>query len=127
MTKKVSKTWIFLIVLVLLIGGFVALKKYNDSKPGLYDDFVSCLNDNGVKMYGAFWCPVCKQQQEEFGRSWKNVNYVECSKSNRQQTKLCFDEKIESYPTWEFNDGEKISGLLSLFDLSERTGCALPD
>ena len=96
-----------------------------DFKPGEYDQFAQCLNDNGAKMFGAYWCPHCSDQKKMFGSSWKYVNYVECSLPNRGgETQVCIDENIESYPTWEVN-GERIGGIVALTRLSELTGCEL--
>src|ERR1700756_4791741 len=43
-----------------------------------YDDFARCISAKGAKMYGAFWCPHCEEQKEQFGSSFQYVNYVEC-------------------------------------------------
>ncbi|MBI2146731.1 hypothetical protein HYU22_05320 [Candidatus Woesearchaeota archaeon] len=60
------------------------------SGPGKYDAFAQCLTENGVKMYGAYWCPHCLNQKEDFGKSWQYVNYIECSlPGNQGQTEIC--------------------------------------
>ena len=58
------------IVAVLAVVAFVVLT----SAPGPYDDFAQCLTENDAKMYGAFWCPHCKEQKAMFGSSWKYVS-----------------------------------------------------
>lgn len=91
---------------------------------GELDGFAQCLTDNGVTMYGAYWCPHCQEQKKLFGASWDIVNYVECSLPNRGgQTEACINAGIESYPTWEFADGTRQSGRLSLDQLAQKTGC----
>lgn len=81
------------------------------------------LTQNNVKMYGAFWCPHCSDQKEIFGAAaFKKVNYIECSLPDRSgQTQVCKDANITSYPTWEFTDGSRLSDVLSLQELKERT------
>ncbi|MBI4447851.1 hypothetical protein HY643_02630 [Candidatus Woesearchaeota archaeon] len=111
---------IFLLFFVILFGGCSSLKKD-------YGSFAKCLTENGVKMYGAYWCPVCKQQEEMFGKSWQYVNYTECSLPNRAgQTTICSSLGITGYPTWEFKEGTMIPGKLSFKQLSQNSNCALP-
>ena len=62
-----------------------------------------------------------------FGKSWKKVNYIECSLPNNEgQTEECQAAGIQGYPTWEFADGERMTSLLSLEQLSSITNCPLP-
>jgi len=94
---------------------------------GQYNEFAQCLADSGAKMYGAYWCPHCQDQKQQFGPSWDFVNYIECSLPNRGgQTDVCKQANIESYPTWEFADGSRQVGALTFQTLSQKTGCTLP-
>ena len=126
---KTSTTIILSLILIIIIGvvGF-RLTGNAVAEPGKYDAFAQCLSDNDVKMYGAYWCPNCEQQKLMFDDSWKKVDYIECSLPQRRgQTQVCIRENIQYYPTWEFTDGSRVSGTLSLQELSARTGCALPN
>src|SRR3989338_7132596 len=112
--------FVCVISIILLLAGCST-----DSRK--YDGFASCLTEKGAMMYGAYWCPHCQDQKKMFGKSWEYVNYIECSLPNAQgQTELCSMEKIESYPTWEFADGERNTGVMSLNALAEKTDCPLP-
>ena len=93
-----------------------------------YDAFAKCTATKGTKMYGAYWCPHCQEQEEAFGRSFKYVNYVECGvKGNAHaQSDACKQAQIKHYPTWEFADGSRFEGKQSFEFLSEKTGCSLP-
>jgi glutaredoxin len=94
---------------------------------GEYDEFATCLTESGAKMYGAYWCPHCSDQKKAFGASWKNVDYIECSLPNGAgQTSECSSAGITSYPTWEFSDGNRVSGNLAFEQLASITGCTLP-
>ena len=31
-----------------------------------HDDFAKCLNEKGLKLYGASWCPHCQEQKQMF-------------------------------------------------------------
>jgi thiol-disulfide isomerase/thioredoxin len=99
---------------------------YNYNQPGKYDSFAKCLGDRGAKFYGAFWCPHCQNQKAMFGKSAKFLPYVECSTPDgRGQLALCRDKKIEGYPTWEFEDGSRLSGEIPMSVLAEKTGCKI--
>jgi hypothetical protein len=109
---------------VLAIAAFLLLT----SGPGKYDDFAKCLSDKEVKMYGAFWCPHCKEQKAMFGSSWKYVKYVECSTPDgKGRLQVCIDANVDGYPTWEFKDGSRESGSVAFAELSAKTGCPLPN
>jgi len=125
---------IFLLIIGLLILGTIAtvlLRSSSNSvslSSGQYDTFAQCLKDKGAIFYGAFWCPHCQAQKKLFGSSVKLLPYVECSTlDGNAQTKICIDKKITSYPTWEFSDGSRLTGEISLVDLAEKTSCVLPE
>lgn len=107
--------------------GFIALGVWMNTLPGKHDAFAQCLGDQGATFYGAFWCPHCQEQKSKFGRSEKELPYVECSlPSGQGQTQICIDKQITSYPTWEFADGSRLTGARELSELAEKTGCELP-
>lgn len=87
-----------------------------------------CIKDSGAVFYGAFWCSHCRQQKELFGEEgMAALAYVECStEDGKNQTQVCIDKKIESYPTWEFKDGSRTTGVQTLTQLAEKTSCATP-
>lgn len=117
--------WIGLAVIALVIVVVVVVS--SSSSSGKYDEFAQCIADSGTKMYGAYWCPHCQSQKKLFGSSWDLVNYVECATpGSNQQNAVCNAAGIRSYPTWEFPDGERLSGELSLQQLSTFTSCPLP-
>jgi thiol-disulfide isomerase/thioredoxin len=89
---------IIVVIIVLIIVG--------RKMPGQYDAFAQCLEEEGAVFYGAFWCPNCQDQKEDFGNSEKKLPYVECSTpSGKDQTQECSDIGIEAYPTWMFSKG----------------------
>ena len=115
----------FLIIAIFIIMG-CSTSGNSATLPAQYDSFANCLSANGVKMYGAYWCPHCANQKQMFGGSFKLINYIECSLPNRAgQTQACIDAKINAYPTWEFADGKRIEGELSLEQLSQNSNCKL--
>lgn len=122
---------IFLSVIGILIIGVIAavLLRTNAAPagPGKYDEFATCLKDKGASFYGAFWCPHCKAEKALFGSSVKLLPYIECALPDSSgQNQLCNDKKIQSYPTWEFADGSRLTGEIPLAQLAEKTQCTLP-
>jgi thiol-disulfide isomerase/thioredoxin len=122
--SKETKVFLGIIIgLIVIIGGALMV---NAKTPGKYDDFAQCISDSGTKFYGAYWCPHCQSQKALFGKSVKKLPYVECAVSQDKQTQICIDNKIESYPTWEFSDGSRVTGELTFTELAEKTSCAVP-
>ena len=106
---------------------FFLLGCTNPSSPSAYDDFAKCLSAKGATMYGAFWCPHCKDQKASFGNSWQYVKYIECSTPDgKNQLDVCKDANIQGYPTWVFADGSRLEGQVSMQELSLKTSCPLP-
>ncbi len=126
-----KKAWIFGITIAVLLAAYFITANITGfaifGGSGDYDGFAKSLTEKGVKMYGAYWCPHCAEQKKIFGRSFKYVNYIECSLPNAAgQTAACSEAGIQSYPTWEFADGKKVSSELTFTQLSELSGVPLP-
>lgn len=127
MNKTIKKYGLRILLLIILAGGVVLIAR-TASRPGVYDQFATCVADSGAKFYGTFWCPHCQNQKKMFGKSQSKLPYIECSTPNgKAQKQVCTDAGIQGYPTWEFADGSRQTGSLPLATLAERTMCALPD
>lgn len=93
------------------------------------DDFARCLGQKKAVMYGAFYCDHCKEQKDLFGDSAQYLPYVECvEKGTRRVAEQCKTLGIRRTPTWIFEEsGERVDGkVLSLQELSQKSGCRLP-
>lgn len=125
--KKYAGLLVTLGAIILVVGGLVFLSRKQSSAPAQYDKLAQCLTDKGVKFYGASWCPHCAEQKRLLGASMKYVSYVECALPGNQQgqTQVCIDNKIESYPTWVFQDGARVTGEQQPSALAEKSGCSL--
>ncbi len=121
-----KNTLVWVVVVVLVVAGVVWLIK-TPPRPGRLDTFATCIADSGATFFGAFWCPHCQNQKAMFGSSARLLPYTECSTPDGSgQLQICKDEGVTGYPTWEFADGTRESGELSLGRLSELTSCPLP-
>ena len=119
------KKIIWAVIVLVVLAGLVRLVK-TPGKSGELDAFAQCISESGAKYYGAFWCPNCKNQEARFGRSAKLLPRIECSTPDgKDQLPVCAEAKIEGYPTWDFADGRREIGNLSLEKLAEFTGCPL--
>lgn len=126
------KTRIFFIVIgaIIIIGVGLAIftSKKSSQSPDQNTVFAQCLKDQGVKFYGAFWCPHCQAQKRLFGKKASEaLNYIECSTADgKAQNETCKAANIESYPTWEFADGSRQKGEMTFAELADRTSCINP-
>lgn len=121
---KKQITIVIAVLVLVLVGAFFARK---NTAPGQYDTFATCIKDSGATFFGAFWCPHCREQKAMFGNSARLLPYTECSTPDGQnQTAVCKENNISSYPTWQFANGERSNGTLPLADLAQKTGCELP-
>lgn len=124
--KKFFAVFIILILAAVAVV-LVVRAAQRDREPTPTDQFAQCITDSGATFYGAYWCPHCMAQKQMFGRAQKLLPYVECSTPNRERNATCTEADIQSYPTWEFADGTRLSGERSFAELSEATSCPLPE
>lgn len=93
------------------------------------DSFIQCLGDKGVKFYGSFQCPACASQKKLFNnaKSLEKEVYVECGPLGGPVSRECQAAGIQSYPTWVFSGGQRLSGVTQLEVLAENSGCVLDE
>ncbi|KAI8464566.1 MAG: hypothetical protein J3K34DRAFT_474223 [Monoraphidium minutum] len=63
------------------------------------------LRDAGAKMYGAFWCSHCFEQEQAFGKqAMAAFPYVECFpdgwKRGVEVAPACAAVPVQAFPTW---------------------------
>ncbi|MCS6959219.1 MAG: vitamin K epoxide reductase family protein [Pseudanabaenaceae cyanobacterium SKYGB_i_bin29] len=112
-----------LVVTIGAVGLYSTQKQLAMASSTFAGQLARHLQQQGVKMYGANWCPHCHDQLEKFGEAKRLVPYVECSPNGGPGTppaKICVDKKITSYPTWEINGQLKL-GVHSLKELADLT------
>ncbi len=100
-----GKFFAFIAVIALIVIGLGFLMNHSSNTPSKYEGLAKALTSDGAKFYGAFWCPHCRNEKSWFGDAAKYLPYVECSNPDQSSTKICIDNKIESFPTWKFKDG----------------------
>lgn len=104
-----TKFILFIVIIIVLVSGLGILNSKGLLSRSKFDDFSKALKERGAVFYGAFWCTHCQAQKKEFGQAKRYLPYVECSSSDMTQLDVCKENKIESYPTWTFKDGVKLT------------------
>lgn len=121
-----KRFWLYAGILILLAGSFYAGRYYKNHK---YDSFAKCLAGKQAKMFGLYWCPHCADQKQMFGDAFRYVPYVECAVGPPGQGGLapaCQAAGVKLFPSWQFGTDPPKEGVISLEELSAKTGCSLP-
>lgn len=124
-SSKTKKVLLYAIIGALFAGAYLAGRYYKNHK---YDSFAKCIATKNAKMYGLYWCPHCADQKREFGSSFHYVPYIECASEENphELTPACKTAGVSQFPSWQFGSDPPRIGVLTLQDLSEKTGCSLP-
>jgi hypothetical protein len=90
-------------------------------------DFIECLKEEGVMIYGSSTCSACEKLREEYGGySVLKPIYLDCSQlGSEEDFKKCIEEMKTGYvPEVQIN-GEVFKQWGSPENLAEETGCPL--
>lgn len=86
-------------------------------------DFLDCLQEAQLVIYGADWCGYTQQVVDLFGGYQAAAPvYVECT----QEEDICREAEVVGYPTIKVA-GQAYTGERSLAGFAEATGCPRPD
>lgn len=98
----------------------------HQSGGNVYDGFARCLAQKKATMYGLYWCEHCAEQKEMFGNAFRYVNYEECGvKGVRTEVEKCKQAGLKNFPTWQFANGQRHEGVMTMAQLSQMSGCPL--
>jgi hypothetical protein len=124
-SSKTKKVILYVLVAALFVGAYLAGRYFKNHK---YDSFARCLATKNARMYGLYWCPHCADQKREFGSSFRYVPYIECASENdpHELTPACKAAGVKLFPSWQFGADPPKEGVLTLQELSQKTGCSLP-
>ncbi len=112
---------IVFVVVLLAAGARFYFGAQQDLEDVTIAEFVNCLNESGVIMYGSGACEYCSMQKQMFGKEFKRLNYVDCS----IKTDLCKQNQIIHYPHWQFKE-DSLLGLQSFSNLAQMSYCEEP-
>jgi len=112
--KKDTKTYLILVVIILLIiTGIYYFKNLKNQTPE--EQTIVCIAEKTI-LYSQTNCAHCIQQKEIIGGYIGLFNVVECDKEPAK----CLD--IKGTPTWEIN-GKFYEGVKSIKELAEFADC----
>jgi hypothetical protein len=123
--SKTKKMILYVVIAALFAGAYLAGRYYKNHK---YDSFAECLATRNARMYGLYWCSHCADQKREFGSAFRYVPYIECASQNdpHELTPACKAAGVKLFPSWQFGADPPKEGVLTLQELSQKTGCSLP-
>lgn len=88
--------------------------------------FAKALDQAGVTFFGAAWCPFCTQQKELFEDGGDFLPFVEVTNPDRTLNSIGQAEGIQTFPTWDFPNGDRITGIMTLAEISAASGIPIP-
>jgi len=126
-----TKNILAIIVAVIIIAGAFYITGFegeNENEKGeeqneVSEEFIACLKDAGVVVYGSEWCPACSALVESLGGyEMAEPIYVECTVEEER----C-DEEMEGGLVPEIQIEGKLfkTGVIPVQLLADETGCEL--
>jgi large repetitive protein len=88
--------------------------------------FAKALTDSGTRFFGAAWCQFCTEQKELFQDGGNFLPFIEVTNPDRTPNQIAISEGITEYPTWEFPDGSRLTGVQTLQTLAQRANLTIP-
>ena len=124
---KWGKLFVLVSTLTLGLGVKVAAEPWNKPIPEPTSEstpqtikLADELTKAGAKMFGAHWCPACKEQLRLFGKqAGRELDYVECGMPDKYplQVQQCSEAKIKTIPTWTKPGSKNLLGVQSISNL----------
>ncbi len=88
--------------------------------------FAKLLASAEVKLFAAAWDAESTIQRQLFGDGADDLFFIEVTDSEREFNDVAAAEEVDVLPTWEFQDGSRFEGRLSLEEISVRSEIDIP-
>lgn len=88
--------------------------------------FAKLLASSEVKYFAAAWDADSTAQAQLFGDGADDLPFIEVTGPDRQFNDVAAAEEIDFLPTWEFPDGSRFEGVLTLAEISSRSEIDIP-
>lgn len=109
-----------ILVILILIIFVVIFLIFSQSRNSAQKQFIQCLANAGVVIYGSQTCPACMQLVEQLGGyDVIDAIYVECSSEGER----CSSEMQTNYVPEIQIRGELYTDIRSLEKIGEAAGC----
>ncbi|MGL4513012.1 MAG: peptidylprolyl isomerase [Lacipirellulaceae bacterium] len=96
------------------------------SQPANLVGFAQALAATTTRLYGASWNAASSQQRALFQDGARLLPFVESTNNDRTPNQAARDNNVTTYPTWVFPDGSRATEVLTLQQISQRSGVAIP-
>jgi hypothetical protein len=115
--KKLEKREVKKLITILIIIGVIILATIliKNKKGNASEEIAKCIGQKSI-LYTQLGCHACKNQEELFGESYKNLNVIDCW----YEREKCAN--IQYTPTWIINEEEYV-GVQTIEKLKELTNC----
>jgi glutaredoxin len=120
--RRVLKISCLFLSLILFVVTAQTAKAAISDYPEAVDALSKCLKEQGATMYGTAGCGHCNRQKEMFGSAFRNVRYVDCRSSSKNQ-KECNEARVGKFPQWNFPNGQRIVREADLDTIAAKSGC----
>ncbi len=122
--KEILKLVLSLAAIAAAVGIWYGRHQSGDAS--IYDSFARCLTQKNTTMYGLDWCEHCAEQKEMFGGAFRYIKYEECGmKGGHSEVDKCKQAGLKNFPTWQFANGQRHEGVMTMVQLSQASGCPL--
>ncbi|MEO1619121.1 MAG: peptidylprolyl isomerase, partial [Planctomycetota bacterium] len=100
-------------------------KAEGEAMPDLVQ-FAQAIAGTNTRLYGAAWSSQTTEQMQLFADGANELPFVEVTNPDGTVNDAGIMNNITQVPTWIFDDGSRAVGVLSLEELSQRTGISIP-
>ena len=115
MNQKRIRTWINILVFVILISIVLFILTKPDKIIETDAEIVKCIADKAT-LYVQLGCHACETQEKLFGENYHYFNDVDCL----YEIDKCSEIRVT--PTWEIKN-DLYEGVHTIEQLQELTGC----
>jgi len=123
--KKRTQVLVTFLFVIVLVSGLYVFTSWFSLITGYFTGeseqarVANCLTDQGSEFYGTSFCADCEKQQNELGKTFETINYIDCGRDKQN----C--PNIESIPAWYIpNSEDKIHyGFKTINELKVLSGC----
>ncbi len=89
--------------------------------------FAQALDDAGVRFFGAAFSDLSTEQRQLFDDGADDLPFIEVTGPDRSLNAVGIAEGISVFATWDFpNQLDRVEGVLTLQEISELSGIAIP-
>ena len=117
----IKKKILIILIVFLLIGFFVLNRRQGKQDLNQMEEFIQCLVEENVVIYGSQYCPACTALVDQFKGYDIKLIYVECTK---EQERCAKEMQTNFVPEIQINE-QNYSGLKNIENIGQAVNCQL--